>query len=47
MGLAMAREAKLPANEAGARPGVIYCSGEVHMSIAKAVALLGLGRGSE
>jgi len=46
MALAMAREAKLPANEAGARPGVIYCSGEVHMSIAKAVALLGLGRRS-
>ncbi len=44
MGLAMAREARLPANEAGARPGIVYCSGEVHMSIAKAVALLGLGR---
>ncbi len=46
MALAMAREAKLPANEAGARPGVIYCSSEVHMSVAKAVALLGLGRSS-
>ena len=46
MALAMAREAKLPGNDAGARPGVIYCSGEVHMSIAKAVALLGLGRRS-
>jgi glutamate/tyrosine decarboxylase-like PLP-dependent enzyme len=46
MALAMAREAKLPANELGARPGVVYCSGEVHMSIAKSVALLGLGRGS-
>jgi glutamate/tyrosine decarboxylase-like PLP-dependent enzyme len=44
MALAMAREAKLPANETGAQPAVIYCSGEVHMSIAKAVALLGLGR---
>lgn len=44
MALAMAREAKLPANEAGARPGVIYASSEVHMSIPKAVALLGLGR---
>jgi glutamate/tyrosine decarboxylase-like PLP-dependent enzyme len=44
MALAMAREAKLPANETGARPGIIYCSGEAHMSIAKAVALLGLGR---
>ena len=46
MALAMAREAKLPGNYAGARPGVIYCSGEAHMSIAKAVALLGLGRRS-
>jgi aromatic-L-amino-acid/L-tryptophan decarboxylase len=44
MALAMAREAKLPGNEAGARAGVVYCSGEAHMSIAKAVALLGLGR---
>ena len=44
MGLAMAREAKLPANETGARPGVVYCSGEVHFSIPKAVALLGLGK---
>lgn len=42
--LAMAREAKLPANEDGARPGVIYASTEVHMSIPKAIALLGLGR---
>ncbi|MBS0366736.1 MAG: aminotransferase class V-fold PLP-dependent enzyme [Proteobacteria bacterium] len=46
MALAMARESRLPANDAGARPGIIYCSGEVHMSIAKAVALLGLGRRS-
>ena len=44
MGLAMAREARLPANECGARPGVLYASSEVHMSIPKAVALLGLGR---
>jgi glutamate/tyrosine decarboxylase-like PLP-dependent enzyme len=44
MALAMAREAKLPANERGARPGTIYASDEVHMSIPKAVALLGLGR---
>ncbi len=43
MALAMAREAKLPANEHGARPGVVYASTEVHMSIPKAVALLGLG----
>jgi aromatic-L-amino-acid/L-tryptophan decarboxylase len=44
MGLAMARESRLPANEAGARPGTIYASHEAHMSIGKAVALLGLGR---
>jgi glutamate/tyrosine decarboxylase-like PLP-dependent enzyme len=44
MALAMAREAKAPANEAGAQPGVVYASSEAHMSIAKAVALLGLGR---
>ena len=44
MGLAMAREARLPANEGGARPGVVYASTESHMSIAKAVCLLGLGR---
>ena len=44
MGLAMAREAKLPANETGARPGTVYASEQVHMSIPKAVALLGIGR---
>src|SRR4051812_27204508 len=44
MGLAMAREAKLPANGDGAKPGTIYASEQVHMSIPKAVALLGLGR---
>jgi aromatic-L-amino-acid/L-tryptophan decarboxylase len=44
MGLAMAREALAPANEAGARPAAVYASTEVHMSIPKAVALLGLGR---
>ncbi len=44
MGLAMAREARLPANESGAQPGVVYASSEVHMSIPKAMALLGLGR---
>jgi len=43
MALAMAREAKLPANQDGARPGTVYVSEEVHMSIPKAVALLGLG----
>lgn len=44
MGLAMAREAKLPANEDGAQPGIVYASTEVHMSIPKGIALLGLGR---
>jgi len=44
MGLAMAREAKLSANETGARPGIVYASSEVHMSIPKALAMLGLGR---
>jgi len=44
MGLAMARESRCPANESGARPGIVYASSEIHMSIPKAVALLGLGR---
>lgn len=47
MALAMAREAKLSANECGLRktaPGVIYASTEVHMSIPKSIALLGIGR---
>ncbi|HTK96000.1 MAG TPA: aminotransferase class V-fold PLP-dependent enzyme, partial [Terriglobales bacterium] len=44
MGLAMAREAKLPANERGAQPGIVYASSEVHMSIPKALGLLGLGQ---
>jgi len=44
MGLAMAREAKIPANEHGSQPGVVYASDEAHMSIPKALALLGLGR---
>jgi aromatic-L-amino-acid/L-tryptophan decarboxylase len=44
MALAMAREEKSPANESGAQPGMVYASSEAHMSIAKAVALLGLGR---
>jgi aromatic-L-amino-acid decarboxylase len=44
MALAMAREAKLPANEDGAQPAIIYASSEVHMSTGKAIALLGLGR---
>jgi Pyridoxal-dependent decarboxylase conserved domain len=42
--LAMAREAHAPANEEGAQPGVVYASEEVHMSIPKAVGMLGLGR---
>ncbi len=44
MALAMAREARLPANEHGARAGTVYASEQVHMSIPKAVALLGIGR---
>src|SRR5205807_683193 len=47
MGLAMADEAKTPANEEGihtAPEGVVYAADEVHMSIPKAVALLGIGR---
>ncbi len=45
MGLAMAREKKVAANESGMRPGaVVYASSEIHMSIPKSVALLGIGR---
>ena len=47
MGLAMAREAKLPTNECGARAvgaHAVYASTEAHMSVGKAVALLGIGR---
>ena len=47
MGLAMAREAKLEANECGVRatePHAVYASTEAHMSISKAVGLLGIGR---
>ena len=44
MALAMAREAREPTGEAGVRPGgVVYASSEVHMSIPKALGLLGLG----
>ena len=44
MGLAMAREARAPANGGGVEPGgVIYASSEVHMSIPRAAAVLGLG----
>ncbi|HXZ80188.1 MAG TPA: pyridoxal-dependent decarboxylase [Terriglobales bacterium] len=46
MALAMAREAIAPANEPGlaGRRCVVYASQEVHMSIPKSVALLGIGR---
>jgi aromatic-L-amino-acid decarboxylase len=47
MALAMAREARMPANETGVRSvpqGVVYASEEVHMSIPKSIALLGIGR---
>lgn len=44
MGLAMAREQKAPANHDGVREHcTVYASSEVHMSIAKAWALLGMG----
>jgi aromatic-L-amino-acid decarboxylase len=43
MALAMAREARLPANQHGARGGTVYASEQVHMSIPKAIALLGIG----
>ena len=47
MGLAMARESRLPANDCGihhAGVGVVYASEQVHMAVPKAVALLGIGR---
>ena len=47
MALAMAREAGAAANEhglAGMPQVVVYASDEVHMSIAKSVGLLGIGR---
>jgi len=45
MGLAMAREAKMPANERGVGTGgAVYASEEAHMSIPKSLALLGIGR---
>jgi glutamate/tyrosine decarboxylase-like PLP-dependent enzyme len=44
MALVMAREARAPANAEGVQPGgVLYASSEVHMSIPRAAALLGLG----
>ena len=44
MGLAMAREARATANETGAEACIVYASDEIHMSVPKAVATLGLGR---
>jgi glutamate/tyrosine decarboxylase-like PLP-dependent enzyme len=44
MGLAMAREAKAPANADGASPCLIYASTETHLSVNQAAAMLGLGR---
>jgi aromatic-L-amino-acid/L-tryptophan decarboxylase len=47
MALAMARESKSPVNESGFTDGrqtVVYASSEVHMSIPKSIALLGIGR---
>jgi len=45
MGMAMAREAIAPANERGVTTrALVYASQEVHMSIPKSVALLGIGR---
>ena len=47
MALAMARESKIPANDSGlfrCDVPVIYASEQIHMSIPKAVAMLGIGR---
>jgi glutamate/tyrosine decarboxylase-like PLP-dependent enzyme len=45
MGLTMARETIMPANETVVSSGaVVYASEEIHMSIPKSVALLGIGR---
>ncbi|MEQ1352713.1 MAG: aminotransferase class V-fold PLP-dependent enzyme [Candidatus Acidiferrum sp.] len=47
MGLAIARETRVTANEGGFPAGAgvaVYASTEVHMSIPKAIALLGIGR---
>lgn len=47
MALAMARETRMPSNDTGVQQsGTIYASDQAHMSIPKAVALLGLGRQS-
>ena len=45
MALAMAREAGAPANETGnGGKGIVYAADQIHMSIPKSVALLGIGR---
>ena len=47
MGLTIAREAKIPANERGLRDagaGVVYASEQVHMAVPKAIAMIGIGR---
>ena len=45
MALAMARESRITANEKGVTVrGTLYASAQAHMSIPKAVALLGIGR---
>lgn len=47
MALAMARESRVPVNDRGmfgSNKAVIYASGQVHMSIPRAVAMLGIGR---
>jgi aromatic-L-amino-acid/L-tryptophan decarboxylase len=47
MGLAMARESRIPANDRGIHAvgaGVIYASDQIHMAVPKAVAMLGIGR---
>jgi aromatic-L-amino-acid/L-tryptophan decarboxylase len=47
MALAMARESRIPANDSGLTGSdkpVLYASEQVHMSIPKAVAMLGIGR---
>jgi len=44
MGLTMAREAAFGANQSGVRTGgLVYASDQIHMSIPKSVALLGIG----
>ena len=46
LALAMAREDKIPSNENGLQgpQATVYASEEVHMSVLKSIALLGLGR---